>query len=66
VVFTAADPPGPSEPGQFRSAVLDDGLSLYLARKSAELVGATSAVQRSGRRDSFLLRLPEVAAATTP
>jgi hypothetical protein len=62
VVF-AADPPGPSEPGQFRSAIFDDGLSLYLARKTAELVGADVGVQRSGRRDSFLLRLPQVTGA---
>jgi hypothetical protein len=65
VVFTT-DRSGPIEPGQFRSATLDDGLSLYLARKSAELVGADVGVQRSGRKDSFLLRLPEVTAATTP
>jgi hypothetical protein len=62
VVFTTDGSP-PIETGQFRSTTLDDGLSLYLARKLAELVGADVGVPCSGRRDSFLLRLPEANAA---
>lgn len=64
VVFTT-DRSGPFEPGQFRPATLDDGLSLYLARKLAELAGADVGVLRAGRRDSYVLRLPGMVAAAT-
>ena len=45
-----------SEP--FRSATLGDGLSMFVAHKSAELVGGTFGVLGSTRRGSYLLRLP--------
>jgi hypothetical protein len=64
VVFTSGDS-APIEIDQFRSATLADGLSLYLARRLAELLGAELGVLRSGRRDRFLLRLPAVGATTS-
>jgi hypothetical protein len=64
VVFTSGGS-SPIEIEQFRSATLDDGLSLYLARRLAGLLGADVGVLRSGRRDSFLLRLPAVGASTS-
>jgi hypothetical protein len=59
VVFTSGGSTR-MEIDQFRTATLDDGLSLYLARRLAELIGADVGVLRSGRRDSFLLRLPGI------
>lgn len=58
VVFTS-DGSRPIDSALFRSPTLDDGLSVYLAQRMAELIGADVGVLRSGRRDGHLLRLPE-------
>jgi K+-sensing histidine kinase KdpD len=58
VVFSA-ERQRPTEPVGFRSATVDDGLDLYVARRTAELVGGDVGVLKSGRRDCFLLRLPD-------
>jgi K+-sensing histidine kinase KdpD len=58
VVFSAEQHP-PAEPGEFRSATIDDGLDLYVARRTAELVAGDVGVLRTGGRGWFLLRLPD-------
>lgn len=60
VIFTA-ERERPSGSVEFRSATLEDGLDLYVARRTAELAGADVGVQRSGRHDCYLLRLPDAA-----
>jgi len=57
VVFTS-DTSGLVGVEPFRSATLDDGLSMFVAHKSAELVGGTFGMLGSSRRGSYLLRLP--------
>ncbi len=65
VVFTV-DPAVLTDPDLFRPVTLDDGLSLYLAHRTAQLAGAELLVQRSGRCDAHLLRLPDARTAATP
>ena len=63
VVFTiGAEPPPPSTP--YRSATMDDGVSMYLARRSAELVDGDFGPLAGSHTGSYLLRLPEAAART--
>ena len=59
VAFTSGRP-GPFDPAPFRTATLDDGLSMFVAHKSAELVGGQFGMIGSSRRGSYVLRLPHV------
>lgn len=58
VVFDS-DQSGLSEPAPFRTVTLDDGLSMFVAHKSAELVGGELGLIGTSRRGSYLLRLPQ-------
>jgi hypothetical protein len=55
VVFTAD--PDRSACTTFRSATLDDGLSMFLARKSAQLIGGDFGPLDEPRPEAYLLRL---------
>lgn len=57
VAFTSGRP-GPFDAAPFRTATLDDGLSMFVAHKSAELVGGEFGMIGSSRHGSYVLRLP--------
>jgi len=57
IVFTS-NHAGPFDPVPLRTATLDDGLSMFVAHKSAELVGGEFGMIGASRRGSYLLRLP--------